>query len=185
MTLALAGLGTGALHAMTGPDHVLALAPLTTRARRGWAIGARWGAGHALGTVAVAILAVLIARDLLAAAGDLVAGAALIAVGALALARRAPAAGGADRAAVGIGFVHGLAGGAAVIALLPAIAAPSPVATALYLVGFSIGSTLAMAMLADALARAVTVPTLQRRLRGVTVAVACASIVAGVLWLVT
>jgi hypothetical protein len=58
MTAALAGLGSGALHALAGPDHLLGVAPHAVGLRRGaWRLGLAWGLGHAAGTVAALLLA--------------------------------------------------------------------------------------------------------------------------------
>src|SRR5688572_8215922 len=52
----LSGAGSGALHAITGPDHLLSLGPAALRsphtARR---IGLYWGIGHALGTLLLSL----------------------------------------------------------------------------------------------------------------------------------
>lgn len=62
MAVALTAAGFGALHAVSGPDHLLSLAPLSIgQGRRAWRIGLAWGLGHAAGTAlaAAALLAVL------------------------------------------------------------------------------------------------------------------------------
>jgi hypothetical protein len=157
---ALAGLGTGALHAVAGPDHVLSLAPLSLGAgRRAWRIGLRWGAGHALGTAIVFAALSLAARSLApfltADAGERIAGVALLVTGALSLRRRPSASHGhvATGPALGVGLVHGVAGGAGVLLLFPAVASGGPAALG-YLLGFTIGSTIAMAALTAALSAA-------------------------------
>jgi len=48
------GLIAGALHAVSGPDHLAALAPIAIRDRaRGMRVGATWGLGHGLGVCAL------------------------------------------------------------------------------------------------------------------------------------
>jgi hypothetical protein len=161
VTAAIAGLGLGALHAVTGPDHVLSLAPAAV-ARRGaaWRPGLSWGAGHALGTAAwlavAALAAALVEAPRLEGLADRVAGIALALTGAAALGRswrtRAPRPGGSDaRPAFWLGALHGLTGAAGVLILLPAVAAGGP-ERVLWLLGFSAGSTAAMAGLTAALA---------------------------------
>jgi hypothetical protein len=160
MTAALTGIGLGALHAVSGPDHVLSLAPRSVEggARAGWRLGASWGAGHAAGT-ALWFLAALLAGDLLGRADpallDRVAGVALAGTGALGLwrARRPAAARGGGRGAFLVGALHGLTGAASVLLLLPAIGAEGA-ARFLWLAGFAAGSTAAMAALTALLARA-------------------------------
>ncbi len=55
----------GALHVLSGPDHLAAIAPLAsedaTRAtpRGSWRTGALWGAGHASGVMVVGVAALL------------------------------------------------------------------------------------------------------------------------------
>ncbi|HLE19870.1 MAG TPA: nickel transporter, partial [Vicinamibacteria bacterium] len=49
----LAGLAAGALHALSGPDHLAAITPLSIQNRRAWRLGLRWGLGHALGVASM------------------------------------------------------------------------------------------------------------------------------------
>ncbi len=47
----------GAVHVLSGPDHMAAVAPLAVAdRRRGWLAGWTWGLGHASGVVVVAVL---------------------------------------------------------------------------------------------------------------------------------
>src|SRR5690606_31481365 len=83
----LLGASSGALHAVTGPDHVLSLGPLMLgRPPAPWRIGLSWGAGHALGTLLLALPVVWFTQSVhlpwLAALGDRLAGLALIATAA-------------------------------------------------------------------------------------------------------
>lgn len=161
---ALVGFGSGALHAVSGPDHLLSLAPLSLRiGRRAWRVGLMWGLGHALGTLLCAAAVVMVASaldlDVLRTWGERLAGATLLATGVVGLRRwlthrtpgqgtTAPQKGAATSWSVlTIGFIHGLTGAAAVLLLLPAAMSSSPAWRALYLGGFVIGSTLAMAAL--------------------------------------
>src|SRR5262249_12446669 len=79
ISLLVLGLAAGLAHVITGPDHGAALAPFSVEAqRRAWTVGLRWGAGHAAGIVAVAVVAVLAADRLdlhgLSAVGDYLVG---------------------------------------------------------------------------------------------------------------
>ncbi|MFT4647002.1 MAG: ABC-type nickel/cobalt efflux system permease component RcnA [Planctomycetota bacterium] len=59
MILALEGLLAGAAHVLSGPDHLVGVAPLAverTRSVRPWVLGLNWGIGHGVG---VALLGVL------------------------------------------------------------------------------------------------------------------------------
>ena len=132
MVAALAGLGSGALHAVSGPDHLLSLAPLSLGiGRKAWRVGLMWGLGHALGTLlcvaAVVLVAAALNLDVLQTWGERIAGGALVMTGMVGLRRwlshRTPAkeataskAGGASTWGVlSSGFVHGLTGAAAVL----------------------------------------------------------------------
>ncbi len=177
------GFAAGALHVLSGPDHLAAIAPLSAaRPRRPWAVGARWGLGHAGGVLAVgaAALAARGAFDVRALAGwgEKPVGIALVLVGLWGLRRarsrwlhahaHAHEPGGpvhvhihahragavrehaaADHrhghAALWIGALHGFAGSAHLLGVLPAIALPSPADALLYLAGFGAGTIGAMA----------------------------------------
>ena len=65
MIALLSGLAAGAVHVISGPDHLAAIAPLALdRWRKALAIGFRWGLGHSSGVLFVGILA-LLAREIL------------------------------------------------------------------------------------------------------------------------
>ncbi len=57
ITSLLAGVTAGVLHALSGPDHLAAITPLSiSQDRNAWRIGLRWGLGHAVGVAAVGVL---------------------------------------------------------------------------------------------------------------------------------
>ncbi len=57
LTPLLAGVAAGALHALSGPDHLAAITPLSmSQERNAWRIGLRWGLGHAAGVAVVGVL---------------------------------------------------------------------------------------------------------------------------------
>jgi ABC-type nickel/cobalt efflux system permease component RcnA len=61
----LSGLAAGAVHVVSGPDHLAAIAPLAlNRWRSALAIGFRWGLGHSSGVLFVGLLA-LLAREII------------------------------------------------------------------------------------------------------------------------
>jgi ABC-type nickel/cobalt efflux system permease component RcnA len=61
----LAGLVAGVLHALSGPDHLAAVTPLSISAdQRAWRIGVRWGLGHAIGVALIGAVLIPL-RDLL------------------------------------------------------------------------------------------------------------------------
>ena len=162
MTAALLyGAGSGALHAVTGPDHVLSLSPAALeQPKASWRIGLTWGAGHALGTLLLAVpllaLAHVVHVPSLASWGERLAGAALLATGLLTL--RALRSEGAQeparlRSTLAIGLVHGATGAGSLVLVLPVILAGSLERVVLFLVAFALGSTLAMAGLTSAIAK--------------------------------
>ncbi|MGE0394576.1 MAG: High-affinity nickel transporter [Vicinamibacterales bacterium] len=93
MLTAVSAAIAGAVHVLSGPDHMAAVAPLAIEDRdRSWFAGWTWGLGHAGGVVVVATLGVLL-RDLfppvetISLWGERVVGGALIGVGLWALRR--------------------------------------------------------------------------------------------------
>ncbi|HET9959149.1 MAG TPA: hypothetical protein VFQ61_31880 [Polyangiaceae bacterium] len=191
MTLALLyGASSGALHAVTGPDHVLSLGPVALKQPRSpWKIGLLWGVGHALGTLALALPLVwwstVAPLPWLAALGDRLGGVALMLMAGWSWwsLRRPLSSKDADtRRPWLIGLVHGITGATSLLLVLPMLVSGSPSLTLTYLLAFALGSTLAMATLTSALARLgqrlspPLVTRLQRSLVGVSFAV-------GALWL--
>lgn len=174
MTVALlSGAASGASHAVTGPDHLLSLGPAVLRApRRASRIGLSWGAGHALGTLLLALplllLAELVELSFLSKVGDRLAGFALLVTAAWswrsARAREhadsstvanagANVAASATQSPLWVGLVHGLTGASALLLVLPSAFGGGTLRAAVYLVAFAIGSMLAMAALTHALGR--------------------------------
>lgn len=61
----ITGLFAGFIHALTGPDHIAAIAPLAIDSRgRRWLAGFRWGLGHAGGALIVGFAALYL-REIL------------------------------------------------------------------------------------------------------------------------
>lgn len=161
---ALTGLSYGALHAVSGPDHVLSLAPLSVQRPRGaWRIGLTWGLGHAAGTVLAALVLLALVSLLhlpgLESWAERVAGVALVVTGVLGIRRHVQAQRAHGAAAhssmtqvFAVGCLHGVTGAVALLLLLPLAISGSVAQRWLYLVGFSVGSTAAMALLTGALA---------------------------------
>jgi hypothetical protein len=191
--VALAGLGSGALHALAGPDHLLSLAPLSVGRRQGaWRVGLLWGIGHGLGTLAAAAVLILALSSVSLHGVELwaerVAALALLVMGVVGLKRRpfsGGTAGAETRGVLTVGLIHGLTGAAALLLLLPATVSGSTAERVLYLGGFSIGSTLAMAALTAGLAtfsrsRAMSAALIARVPR----AASALSIVLGSAWMV-
>jgi hypothetical protein len=81
----IAGAFAGAVHAVSGPDHLAAVVPLAMRDRRAWRTGVRWGMGHALGVAVVGLLALLLREalplDRIASWGERFVGLGLVGIG--------------------------------------------------------------------------------------------------------
>ncbi|HYO95880.1 MAG TPA: hypothetical protein VER33_15280 [Polyangiaceae bacterium] len=160
MTL-LYGASSGVLHAVTGPDHLLSLGPVAVQQQGGsWRVGAAWGLGHAVGTLALALPLILMAElmelSLWAAWGQRLAGAALIVMALYGLRRLQVAPHGSAaslKAAMGVGFIHGLTGAGSLVLVLPVLVAGSPPSSLAFLLAFGAGSTAAMAAFTTLLAR--------------------------------
>lgn len=212
----LSGLLAGAVHVVTGVDHLAALLPLSVGRRlRAWGAGVRWGLGHSAGVTLIGLAAVLL-RDrldlaLVEAWGERLVGVMLVLLGAWGVRRAGglhahvhshdgrehshlhahPAAPGHDsqarhhgHAAFVAGTLHGVAGTAHMLGVLPALALPGPVASLLYLAAFALGTIVAMgtfaALVGEGSAR-VAVGT--ARLRGLAVAAGLATMAVGLGWL--
>ena len=195
---ALLGLGLvlGIRHA-TDPDHVVAVATITSRTRR-WlpaaAIGAVWGLGHTLTLFVAGALIILLNLTIPPRVGlalEFAVALALISVGAFNLGHRhaAPARSGdgvplpAGRA-FGVGLVHGLAGSAAV-ALLVLSLIRDPRWACGYLLLFGAGTVLGMMLVTTGFAIPLSAASRRwpRFERGARVATGAASVAFGV-WLV-
>lgn len=86
VTVATAGLAAGAVHALSGPDHLAAVTPLTLSNRqRASRVGILWGLGHAAGVgvigASVFLLRGLLDLDALSKWSEWAVGLMLIAVG--------------------------------------------------------------------------------------------------------
>ncbi len=193
------GVAAGFGHVLLGPDHVAALAPFSVEAhRKAWVVGLRWGLGHALGVIAVALLFVSAADwfdvALLEGAGDYLVGFVLIAVGTWGLRHQrramdhfARAADGAHghvhaTAALSIGTLHGLVGTGSTLAVLPAAGLHSWAESSIYLFGFGVGTVVSMMAIASLLG--VLAPREERSTayRRAFVLASLASLVLGIAW---
>lgn len=92
MLAALTGLVAGAVHVVSGPDHLTAVAPFSVREHRAaWRTGVRWGLGHTAGVGLVGILALAfreaLPADLISSWSERLVGVMLIGIGIWALRR--------------------------------------------------------------------------------------------------
>lgn len=188
----------GFLHALE-VDHMLAVTTFVSRrpaiatAAR---FGARWGAGHSLAVLAAG--GVLLALGVRwparwDAAGETAVGAMLVTLGCWALlsARKlhlhsAEGHGHFDEGVTVVGFLHGLAGTSAAVALVPVTMLDHAGAGVGYLAAFGAGVTLAMTLFAMAAAAAMR-RAAERSVtwgRRAAAAVGSAAVVTGVVWIV-
>lgn len=200
---ALAGLLAGLTHALAGPDHLSAVAPLVVGERRsGWGTGLLWGAGHSLGVWIMGFLALAL-RDVLplervSSWSERLVGAVLIAVGlwglrkafAPRLEEEAHAHAHPPRArwaALWIGGIHGLAGSSHILGLFPALALPSRASSLAYMFGFGLGAVVAMVAFASVLGFASIRLTANggRGYQALLGGASAASIVLGGFWLIS
>jgi ABC-type nickel/cobalt efflux system permease component RcnA len=219
------GLLAGAVHVVTGADHLAALLPLSVGRRGGaWVLGARWGLGHSLGVLVIGALAVAFKErfDLapVEAWGERLVGVLLVAIGLLGLRRALRLTvhahphehdgeahahlhlhTGAERAhgpeshagaaprhghtAFFAGTLHGVAGTAHLLGVLPALALPGLLASAVYLLAFASGTIAAMAAFAafvgESSARMARGPAL---LRPLLCTASVVTVAVGAVWLV-
>ncbi len=194
------GVAAGFGHVLLGPDHVAALAPFSVEAHeRAWIVGLRWGLGHAIGIIAVALIFVSAADwldlELLAGVGDYLVGGVLVAVGVWGLwhlehstdhfSRAAGEAHGHVHAtaAPSIGTLHGLVGTGSTLAVLPAAGMDSFAESAIYLAGFGAGTVASMMGVAWLLGALAPREEGSRAYRLVFKSASLGSLLLGVVWI--
>jgi hypothetical protein len=194
MFAAIAGLAAGLVHVLSGPDHLAAVAPLSTdRDRPRWRAGLQWGLGHTAGVLVIGLLLVafrhVLPIDTISAYSERVVGIALVVLGMWGFVRaRAPqphvhAAAGASFA---MGALHGIAGSSHLFGVLPALALPTQLAAFAYLAGFGVGAVLAMTVF-SAVVGAIAVSAARRGVnayRGVLYACSLSAMLVGSFWLI-
>lgn len=152
LTLALLfGFGSGAVHAVTAPDHLLSIAPVVLRApARSLTVGTAWGVGHAVGTLLLGLplllLAAVVDLQRFGPWGVRLAGLALLVTTFWSWweSRRPNAVEIDPRAPFLVGLVHGITGAAALLLMLPVLVSGSLLASVGFLLSFALGSTLGM-----------------------------------------
>jgi hypothetical protein len=191
---AIAGLATGLVHVLSGPDHLAAVAPLAAdRDRPQWRAGLQWGLGHTAGVMIIGLLLIafrqLLPVDAISAYSERIVGVALLLVGAWGFMRaRAPQphAHPAAGASFAMGALHGLAGSSHLFGVLPALALPTQFDAISYLSGFGLGAVLAMTAF-SAFVGAVAVSASRRGVnayRGMLYACSLSAFIVGGFWLI-
>jgi len=186
------GFGLGFIHAFD-VDHLMAVSAMAqgkTKVSQCFRYSSRWAVGH--GTVLITLGVLLLGfgfelpQQVIFLSEKLI-GILLIVFGVLLVAqlfRHTSKAPTANNTPFLVGVIHGMAGNAPVIALLPALAQASMLAAISYLCLFSVGLWLSMAVFAFGLSHAQRWLQLSRRgfLLGAT-GVGLASVTVGVIWL--
>lgn len=194
MFAALAGLATGLVHVLSGPDHLAAVAPLSADPDQPqWRAGLQWGLGHTAGVMVIGLLLISVRQALpieaISAYSERIVGVALLVVGGWGFARarrRDPHVHPAAGASFAMGTLHGLAGSSHLFGVLPALALPTQMAALAYLGGFGVGAVLAMTAF-SAIVGAVAVRARRRGVnayRGVLYACSLSAVVVGGFWLI-
>jgi hypothetical protein len=191
---ALAGLATGLVHVLSGPDHLAAVAPLSADPNRAqWRAGLQWGLGHTAGVMVIGLMLIafrqLLPIDAISAYSERIVGVALLAVGAWGFVRALssrPHVHPAPTASFAMGALHGLAGSSHLFGVLPALAFPTQFAALSYLGGFGVGAVVAMTAF-SAFVGAIAVSAARRGVnayRGLLYACSLSAILVGGIWLI-
>ena len=150
------GFALGARHALD-PDHVVAVTTIVTRERtlsRARMVGAMWGIGHSLTVFLVGGTLALFRVTVPARVGlalEFLVAVMLVVLGVANLMRSKHVKAPSSTRPLAVGFVHGLAGSAAIAVLLSA-AAPTLLGAALYLLLFGAGTVAGMMLLTTLIA---------------------------------
>jgi hypothetical protein len=186
----LAGLTAGLIHVLSGPDHLAAVAPLAGGRRTAWRAGFLWGLGHSGGVLAVGLLALALRGalpiDALSSWSERIVGVTLVGIGLWGFTRvlRGPIHSHLHvRAAAAVGVLHGIAGSAHFLGVLPALALPSAAASFGYLSGFALGTVAAMSAFAGGLGFIGGSDAAPRHRRWLLSASSAVAIVVGLVWI--
>lgn len=135
MLLIFTGLSAGALHVVSGPDHLAVVAPLVAEnPAKGFQLGFRWGLGHGLGVVILGLLGILIKDSVniesWSTTAEVMVGWLLIAVGLWSIWNNRSTTSKMttdshqhtdNRVVFGVGLFHGMAGTGHLLGVLPSL----------------------------------------------------------------
>lgn len=168
----VAGLIASVLHVLSGPDHLAAITPLAIDTKdKAWKIGLFWGIGHLFGMLFIGLLFYLfrnfIPHEAISTYSEKLVAVVLIGVGTWTLYRllnrnrstHSHAEAELDSIlkskkplktkeaySLGIGVIHGLAGISHFLIFLPALGFKNNLESAQYILGFGLGTVLAMSL---------------------------------------
>lgn len=163
----IAGTLASILHVISGPDHLAAVTPLAISSQqKGWKIGLVWGFGHLIGMLCIGVLFILfkelIPIEAISGYSEQLVAIILIAVGLWAIyqlffrdkkhthitesitTQEVKTLKQNVISSFSIGILHGLAGVAHFILLLPALALETRAESVQYILGFAVGTVVAM-----------------------------------------
>jgi len=205
------GVVASVIHVFTGPDHLAAIGPLALNAKfRPWLIGVFWGTGHVIGMSVIGVLFFFF-RDILpveviSSHSEQLVGLMLIFIGLWAFFRiyrvSHEKSGNNDNAykkplkenhrhtllaALGIGVLHGLAGVSHFLGLLPTLAFATVWQSAFYLIGFAVGTLLAMTLFAfimGVIGKSTSGKLKMNIYNGINIAAGTIAVAVGAFWLI-
>ena len=152
------GFVAGAFHVVSGPDHLIAVGPLTLRRNQSsWLCGLVWGAGHSVGVGIIGLLYCLFSESgiilHISLGAEKLVGIGLICIGIVGLqmifrhqhsSNEGLQQGNHTAVALGFGVLHGSAGAHHLIGLLPLLAFEDIVSIVIYLLTYCLGTVIAM-----------------------------------------
>ncbi|MFD1294821.1 sulfite exporter TauE/SafE family protein [Lutibacter holmesii] len=207
-----AGIIAALVHVISGPDHLAAVAPFAIESKReAWKVGLFWGFGHIFGMLSIGVLFLffkeLIPVEKISTYSEQFVGVILVFLGVWVLfkvfkndektisssisqsnkihtydflnARQG------NFASLSVGFVHGLAGVAHFLLFLPVVGFASNNDSVKYIIGFAIGTLIAMivfAMFVGSIAAFSKPVSNQYFFKGIRLAVGLFALVIGVYW---
>ena len=192
MLLILTGLSAGALHVVSGPDHLAVVAPLVAKKpSEGLQLGFVWGLGHGLGVLFLGILGLVIKEwveiEAWSTMAEILVGWLLIVVGlwtiwnnrSLDIATHSHHHNTENGVVFGVGLFHGMAGTGHLFAVLPSLLL-SQTEALVYLTMYFVSAIVAMMGFGWMLSKVLSVVG---SLRIWTMITAIASILVGCYWI--
>lgn len=201
----LTGIIAAGAHVISGPDHLAAVAPFAVDSRKSsWRIGVFWGLGHLAGMLVIGLLFTFLQNlppvEKISAFSEELVGVVLVGIGIWALLRATnvirmhkphqdvkASSNRTHMASFSIGSLHGLAGIAHFLLFLPVLGFESVSESTLYIVGFAVGTLLAMTSFTFLIGWLPAISGGQHKttwLKGLRISAGIAAIVIGVYWVV-